>query len=495
MAQPFTFGSNSNSIDPNMLASSFGQSYYHSQNDPFNSNTAIFDDDELLDGLQDANLPASTADYNSMNMAFSHPQTIFPNMDSQVTNFANPAEADPSRSPFMHSLGGRQSFQPIRTIQPIDDAASMIPNNNMSKMASNPRLSMGHKPVMSMSMGADPVVGSFGAQPIGVIMEQPNGNNKNTNAQPNVNPVNNNNNNNNNNGAATAAATWMQPAAGSFGQSFNSGLSSPPPIGRAQISEVMLKAGTSMPTKLNANQGHLSTQDLKRKRRRESHNLVERRRRDNINERIQDLSRLVPMHRLEDDKLRKLIQNGTPLSPTLTGLGASNSAAAGANGRRSNPGNITTGLPAEDKDKGPNKGDILNGAVSWMRDLLWMNMTLTRQREELENTIREMGGIVPFEFTDDEKRMHSEVLDIMGKAEMLNMSYSRTAGTGLRVPHHTDYKGEPLNGGTSSSAGAMETSPNGVAGLPVLSDSPLWDELNNGSGNNSLKEEDEYMEF
>ena len=55
------------------------------------------------------------------------------------------------------------------------------------------------------------------------------------------------------------------------------------------------------------------SQEAKKKRRRESHNAVERRRRDNINERIGDLSRLVPQHRLEDEKVRKHINNnGAP---------------------------------------------------------------------------------------------------------------------------------------------------------------------------------------
>ncbi|KAH7348519.1 hypothetical protein BKA65DRAFT_398116 [Rhexocercosporidium sp. MPI-PUGE-AT-0058] len=44
---------------------------------------------------------------------------------------------------------------------------------------------------------------------------------------------------------------------------------------------------------------------MKRRRCRESHNAVEGRRRDNINERIQDLSRLVSAKRLEDEKIRK----------------------------------------------------------------------------------------------------------------------------------------------------------------------------------------------
>ena len=43
----------------------------------------------------------------------------------------------------------------------------------------------------------------------------------------------------------------------------------------------------------------------------------ERRRRDNINEEIQELSHLVPMHRLDDEKARKHILNNPPLSPIL----------------------------------------------------------------------------------------------------------------------------------------------------------------------------------
>ncbi|EEY19013.1 conserved hypothetical protein [Verticillium alfalfae VaMs.102] len=196
---------------------------------------------------------------------------------------------------------------------------------------------------------------------------------------------------------------------------------------------------------------------MKRKRRRESHNLVERRRRDNINERIQDLSRLVPSHRLEDEKIRKMIQNGTPLSPTLSGISSPSQATSGLAGpgaRRATggaAGNITTGLPLEDKDKGPNKGDILNGAVSWSRDLMWMLHLKLQQQEELMNIIAELGGHFPFELTDDEKRMQTELMEAISKNDALG--YSRTAGSGLRVPNHTDLRGEPLNGSGNPSDG------------------------------------------
>ena len=54
----------------------------------------------------------------------------------------------------------------------------------------------------------------------------------------------------------------------------------------------------------------------------ESHNPLERRQQDDINERLQGLSYLGPFHGLEDEKVRKALQNNSPLSPTLTGLSA-----------------------------------------------------------------------------------------------------------------------------------------------------------------------------
>ena len=166
-----------------------------------------------------------------------------------------------------------------------------------------------------------------------------------------------------------------------------------------QISDIL--KGASMPTKLNGQQAGsapaLQSQEMKRRRRRESHNLVERRRRDNINERIQELSHLVPLHRLEDEKVRKALANNSPLSPTLAGISQpptgmsppqATSGLAGPGARRATAGNITTGIPIEEKDKGPNKGDILNGAVSWTRDLMWMLHLKLQQQEDLATSLQ-----------------------------------------------------------------------------------------------------------
>lgn len=278
--------------------------------------------------------------------------------------------------------------------------------------------------------------------------------------------------------------------------------------GGAGISETFMKGGMSVPVKLGGSAPPVSSQEAKRKRRRESHNLVERRRRDNINERIQDLSKLVPAHRLEDEKIRKAIQNGTPLSPSLNGISSpvqATSALAGPGARRATnagtAGNITTGLPLEDKDKGPNKGDILNGAVSWTRDLMWMLHLKLQQQEEMGNTIIELGGHVPFEFSDDERRMQTELFEALAMNEAgtsdgkpNTFSYSRTAGTGLRVPQHTDYKGEPLDSNGNATNHISLSPDDDGNGVPndMLDSREFLDYDDDGSAELNFKEEDEY---
>ena len=261
----------------------------------------------------------------------------------------------------------------------------------------------------------------------------------------------------------------------------------------AQISEV-LKSGkhASLPAKVE-NVPHpipaYQTQEAKRRRRRESHNMVERRRRDNINEKIQELSHLVPMHRLEDEKVRKHIANNSPLSPTLGATGRSpeqaTSLLAGGGRRATGAGSISMGIPPEEKDKGPNKGDILNGAVSWTRDLMWALHIKTQQEAELAEYIESLGGNYPFQVTEDEKRMRTELLNAMQENNPDTFTYTRTDGTGLRVPDHTNTTGEPMthgNMGTLSPRSLSPGQPQGDSGLHVHQQ--FW--------NPTFKEEDEY---
>jgi len=236
---------------------------------------------------------------------------------------------------------------------------------------------------------------------------------------------------------------------------------------------------------------------------------VERRRRDNINERIQDLSMLVPLHRLDDDRVRKQLASNGPLSPTMgaTSMSPPNAATsllAGANGRRaaSTAGNITLGLPIEEKEKGPNKGDILNGSVAWTRDLMWALYHKYVQEEELASYITQLGGQWPFQISEDDKRMRTEVMDAVEKNDPGSFSYTRHDGSGLRVPKHTTMSGERIHhhsGNSLSPSSNLELSPgfhSGGSGTNSGSNPAqpqFWHSA--GHAGMSFKEEDELMEL
>lgn len=241
-----------------------------------------------------------------------------------------------------------------------------------------------------------------------------------------------------------------------------------------QIAEV-LESGSapSMPTKIepgtHARPG--TTLEAKKQRRRESHNAVERRRRNNINDRIHELARLVPAHRLEDDLLKKQmltggIMSGASLSPP------SGPQFLGAGGRRAS-GSLTQALP-DSIDKGPAKGDVLNGAVSWTRDLMWMMHRKLEHERLLLEIIQSMGGQAPYHITDDEQRMRTELADAISRNDVANFEYTRSQASGLWVPNTSTMKrsSTPLGGGEDEQR--------------------LWGY--DGAGDNSMKfkEEDEY---
>jgi hypothetical protein len=46
--------------------------------------------------------------------------------------------------------------------------------------------------------------------------------------------------------------------------------------------------------------------------------------------------------------------------------------------------------------------------------------------------------------------MQTELMDAIHKNNVSTFSYSRAPGTGLRVPKHTDVKGDPTRGNASS---------------------------------------------
>ena len=275
-----------------------------------------------------------------------------------------------------------------------------------------------------------------------------------------------------------------------------------------QISEVLTSSSntSSLQHKLDvgvqaASLPAFQSQEAKRRRRRESHNMVERRRRDNINERIQDLSKLVPQHRLEDEKIRKHIHNNGPLSPGIAATSPSSPQAtsllAGSNGRRM-AGNITQGLPPEEKDRQPNKGDILNGAVGWTRDLMWLLYQKLQQENDVIAYLQKIGGELPFEISEEEKRMRTELIDSVENNGPANFQYSRANGSGLHVPKHTDLSGEALPHPISpqSLSPAAHNGGGMAAGMGNNGQPQFWiTQAQQGGerhGSFSLKEEDAY---
>lgn len=85
-----------------------------------------------------------------------------------------------------------------------------------------------------------------------------------------------------------------------------------------------------------------------------------------------------------------------------------------------------------------------------------------QQQEELANLVTDLGGTYPFEPTEDERRMQTELVDAIHKNGVSSFSYSRAPGTGLRVPKHTDIKGDPVG-----SASARRR-PGGSTGADII---------------------------
>lgn len=545
--------SNGGSINPNDLTmpmsmnggyvgSSFQNNFASQVSNPnasFSKGISVLDDDDILESLgnyQDQHVNQNGMQGNHQNFTniddfdFNLPQNMYSgqngtagmSMDQHArmnSVYSHTPEGDPIQSPFVHNFNHQQLRQLQQqqqfgnslqspnsftgsTLQSSDMHNGSVDNSymnakprprpsltTMQRKSSNTRSPLTPKTpglgVQSLNLNGTEA-GSFPTQPIRTT---------------------------HNRHQKQTSGTWDPQSAGSLTSFPGSGFSSPIQAGihpNPQISDI-LKTG-SLPPKLNSgtqgsNAPAMQTQEMKRRRRRESHNLVERRRRDNINERIQELSHLVPMHRLEDEKVRKALQNNSPLSPTLGSTSMSppqaTSGLAGPGARRATAGNITTGIPIEEKDKGPNKGDILNGAVSWTRDLMWMLHVKLQQQEELANLIKELGGVYPFEPTEDEKRMQSELADAISKNNVPNFVYSRSHGSGLRVPKFTDVKGAPLGGNAAGEVDSNSLSPDnhstgdgGQAGMG--GPGQYWSGHNSGgSGEGSIefKEEDEYMDL
>lgn len=453
---------NVNGINPSDLTMSGSMMNNQFGSTSYVQGAAGIADDELADSLGNFDQQQGFNGFGQENMNqqdFYSSHAANPNMNQM---YSNTPDDLPIHSPFVHPSNfdfNQYQSGPQRTGFPGGmQNGSMRQRITMSRTGSDSRTPMSPKtPAMAGLHLGTPDSGNFTTQPIMTNMHRH---------------------------QKTVSGQW-EGTPGSQHSWIDSPTASPhtSAMHHQQISEVLHSGKhNSLPTKVDIGQ----TQDAKKRRRRESHNLVERRRRDNINERIHDLSRLVPQHRLEDEKIRKHINNNGPMSPTMGSSGMSppqaTSLLAGGSGRRA-AGAITQGLPIEEKDKGPNKGDILNGAVSWTRDLMWMLYKKIQECDEMAAQLQQATGEEwPTEQSEDEKRMKTEIIDAIEKNGTGTFRYSRGPGSGLRVPKHTNLSGEPLSG------------------ISPQSLSPGMQSTGSGSGSNqqqywsnqSLKEEDEY---
>jgi hypothetical protein len=167
---------------------------------------------------------------------------------------------------------------------------------------------------------------------------------------------------------------------------------------------------------------------------------------------------------------------------------------AGQQPRRSTgAGNITQGLPIEEKDKGPNKGDILNGSVAWTRDLMWYLRLKLQQERDTKLLLEGLGQAWPFEQTEEERRMHSEICEILNKQAGTGTidAYTRGVGSGLRVPGFTNVAGEALdaqgnvvNGTGAAVSPGLQSGGSGMSSGGQQGGGGFWSQ--------EFKEEDEY---
>lgn len=243
------------------------------------------------------------------------------------------------------------------------------------------------------------------------------------------------------------SSQWDSSPGSGFLHNYDSPMASPNggPV-HPQIAEV-LKSGTPTSPRLSASRtgGKPATSaEAKKAKRRASHNEVERRRRNHINDRITELSELVPKHRLEDEAVKRSVTSSAGMPLGLSGSSISPPATSGLAGSLGRRAASIPHAPVDDRDKGPAKGEVLDGAVGWTRDLLWMMNKMLAREQDMRQTISQLGGPLPQPYGDDEKRMISEARGAIQHNLIAKLHYSRRHGTDLFVPGHTNHAGEPM---------------------------------------------------
>jgi hypothetical protein len=97
--------------------------------------------------------------------------------------------------------------------------------------------------------------------------------------------------------------------------------------------------------------------------------------------------------------------------------------------------------------------------------------------------------------------MRTELMDAIEKNDVATFTYTRTHGSGLRVPKHTNLAGDPVQGSNEvSPQSLLELSPgfpSGGSGTNSGSGGPGQPQFWNSAGHPgmSFKEEDEFMDM
>lgn len=436
-------------IDPSRLAGDYTNNNHGNMSSSYVLGQSGIGDDELADlaGSLDPDYP-STHLFNSNNAPGSMPMA----MHQQNTNnqmFSHTPDGLPVQSPFINSdnfsygqpfrpSSAHQGSQPVGMPGSVGGVNVMRSNfNNMDRRVSDA--------LLAASPGATSAIRGLH---IGESADYA----QSSNIQRTMMQHRHSASLSNNNNWDVGGQSW---GGESFAGTPSTAQNIPQNNTQSTLSPSIANFATSLPVKI---EGGLSpapfqTQEAKKRRRRECHNIVERRRRDNINERIHDLGNLVPQHRLEDEKVRKHLQTNNPLSPTFNSNSPPTISSSLPTGlARRSSGASAMALPSEDKDKGPNKGDILNSSVAWTRDVIWYMRMKMEQEEKLERLVVQLGGTWPFERSDDEIRMRSELSEVIARNGQNNniRPYSRADGSGLRVPGFTNLAGDNLQPGEQS---------------------------------------------
>ena len=116
------------------------------------------------------------------------------------------------------------------------------------------------------------------------------------------------------------------------------------------------------------------------------------------------------------------------------------------------------------------------------------------QEAHLKDLLQNLGGVWPFEMSDDERRMHSELIEVINRNARQNnvLPYTRAHGTGLRVPGFTNLSGDPVSGegqGGMMGYGSAQSASPGMRSSSSGGQQQIW---NNPTG--LFKEEDEFDE-